>query len=277
MPSIYATPDDVRYSASYEVAASMDPILLRFLESSSRAIDQYTARHFYPWLGIKYINGVSGTRLSLPDVLSISSFVADSENDGTWDGETWVEGTDYYLESLSHVDQFPKAVAITTGWGNYRFCPGDRRYKLTSLWGYGDGQSATPWILSSVTATVATTTGTSVTVSSAGVIVAGQTIRVGTGEMMNVTSVNSTTLTVERGVNGSTATTHSSAAVSVVQYPRLVTQCAVDMCVESFFNRFDITTQVGDVASEGFNFSRNEEIFFRHLRMLNTYRRLEAA
>lgn len=277
MPTLYATPTDVRYAASYDIASSMDTVLLKFLESASRAIDQFTCRHFYPWTGVKYINGVSGKQLMLPDVLSLSSFAADTEDDGTWDGETWVDGTDYYLEAFSHLDQFPKIAAIVTGWGNYTFHPGARRYKLIGLWGYGDGQSATPWTLSSVTATVATTTGTSVTVSSGGVIVAGQTIRVGTGEMMNVTSVNSTTLTVERGVNGSTATTHSSAAVSVVQYPRLVTQCAIDMCIESFFNRFDISTQVGDVASEGFNFSRNEEIFFRHLRMLNTYRRLEAA
>lgn len=274
MPSIYATPDDVRYSASYEIASSMDPVLLRFLESASRAIDQYTERHFYPWLGSKYINGVSGSRLALPDVLSISSFVADSENDGTWDGETWVEGTDYYLESLSHVDQFPKAVAITTGWGNYRFCPGDRRYKLTGLWGYGNGESATPWSGLGVTATVADSTSTAVMISAPDVVAAGMLIRCGT-EFMEVMSESGATVTVTRGVNGSTAAAHSSEDVYQVEYPRMITQCAVDMCVESFFNRFDVTTQIGDVAAEGFNFSRNEEIFYRHLRMLNTYRRME--
>lgn len=276
MATIYATPDDVRYSASYEIASSMDPVLLRFLESASRAIDQFTGRRFAPWVGVKYVNGVSGYRLMLPDTLSVTAMGGDTGNDGTWAGETWVEGTDYYLEAMSHLDQFPKIAAVVTGRGSYVFRPGVRMYKVGGLFGYGDGQSATPWQLSSVTATVATTTTTTVTVSAADVIVAGQTLRVG-DEFMNVMSVATTTLTVERGVNGSTATTHTSAPVSVVQFPKLITQCALDMCVESFFNRFDVTTQIGDVAAEGYNFSRTEEIFYRHLRMINTYRRMEVA
>lgn len=275
MATIYATPDDVRYSASYAIAANMDPVLLRFLESASRAIDNYTSRFYYPFTGVRYLDGTGCDLLLLPDVLSLSAFECDSRNDGTWGGESWVEGTDYYLESWSKNAEFPKVSARLTGRGNYSFSRGSRKYRLSGLFGYGDGESATPWQLSTVTATVASTTSATVTVSGAGVIVAGQTLRVGTGEMMNVTAVDSTTLTVERGVNGSTATTHSAAAVAVVKFPRLITQCAVDMCVESFFNRFDISTQIGDVAAEGFNFSRNEDIFYRHLRMINNYRRIE--
>lgn len=271
MPNLYATPSDVRYSASYEIKSSMDETLIRFLESASRAIDQHTRRHFYPSHDSRYFDGPNGGDLLIPDVLSLSSFAADSENDGTWDGETWTEGTDFYLESLRDVSAYPKTCIRTTGRGSYSFSRGHRRYKATGLWGYGNGESATPWSGLGVTATVADSTSTAVMISAPDVVAAGMLIRCGT-EFMEVMSESGATVTVTRGVNGSTAAAHSSADVYQVEYPRMITQCAVDMCVESFFNRFDITTQVGTVAMEGFNFSRNEEIFWRHLRMISEYR-----
>lgn len=221
----YATLAAVKADLSIS-ATTHDATLLRYLESCSRAIDRYCSRFFYVETGTRYQTAVErGQARYLPldaDLLSVSAFAADSELDGTYDGETWVSGTDYWL---SPYNKWPKTQVEETGFGDWAFCMEPRRYKITGNWGYGDGRSATPYEASGLTGAVATTSGTTLTASAdaSTTIYAGQTILV-ESEQMFVSAVSTTSITVERGVNGTTAASHNAAAISIYQYPNDITQ-----------------------------------------------------
>jgi hypothetical protein len=92
---------------------------------------------------------------------------------------------------------------------------------MTGVFGHGDGNSATPYASSGVTVTVATTTGTTLTLSAENTLQAGHTIRV-ESEQMYVTAVSTNgalTATVVRGVNGTTVVAHSAKTAFIYKYP----------------------------------------------------------
>ena len=93
---------------------------------------------------------------------------------------------------------------------------------------------------------VASTTATSVSVGAATNLGPAQTLLVDT-EQMYITAITDNTLTVERGVNGTTAATHSGGAtVYVYDYPALVVQACLDVAKLTFRNRdLGMTTSIG--------------------------------
>lgn len=208
-------------------ATSQDAMLLRYIEACSRALDRYCNRFFYVETGVRYqsaIERAGKTYINLDaDLLSVSAFTADSELDGTYDGETWAGSTDYWLFPYN---TWPKTQVMETGFGTVGgLCTEPRRYKVTGNWGYGDGRSATPYESSGLTGTVATTTGTTLTASTdaSSAIYPGNTILV-ESEQMFVSAVATTNITVERGVNGTMAAAHSAATINVYQYPKDISQ-----------------------------------------------------
>lgn len=221
----YATVEGLKERLSISVT-TYDDILEEMLEHASRMIDQETHRHFYLKKGSLFADSGSAGTVNLPDdCISISAFKADSELDGTFDGESWTEGTDYYLWPEN---SFPKLRAMMTTWGNYSLPEMRRRYLLiTGVWGYAE--SADPWEASGITGTVADASGTTLTLSAEGTIKRGQTIQIGE-EWMYVSAVSSdgsNTATVLRGANGSTAAAHTAAAISIRTFPELVTMAAM--------------------------------------------------
>lgn len=218
---------------------SEDSNLLRYLESASRAIDRYCARWFYVQSAARFQTAVEVGRkrqiLLDADLLSVSAFAADTENDGTYDGESWVESTDYWLTPYNG---WPKLTVEETGFGNYFLALTDRLYKLTGQWGYGDGESATPYTASGLTGTVASAGGTTITASAdaSTTIYAGHTLLIGS-EQVYVTAVSGTSITVKRGMNGTTATSHSAVAMNIYRYPADVQQFAVWMAGSEFKDR----------------------------------------
>lgn len=213
--NLYATLKDVKSALGISDTAS-DAELLRVLESQSRSADAYCGRHFYTAMGSRYIDVPDTYRVLLPeDCLSLTAVAADSEGDGTWDGTTWDTG-DYWLEPH---DVYPKTAFVPSDWGTESLATRDKYLKLTGTWGYGDGESATPWLALTPTATVATSGGTTITLSAAtDDLDAGHTILI-ESEQCYVRAVSGTSVVVRRGVNGTTAAAHSTKAVSVAQYP----------------------------------------------------------
>ena len=148
----------------------------------------------------------------------------------------------------------------------------EKAMKITGLWGYGDGQSATPYTASSVTATVATTTGTTVTVSADDVIEAGHTILV-ESEQMFVTAVGTGSFTATRGVNGTTAATHTTKTISTYDYPAAIRRATLSEAASAYTQRGDagITMErQGD-----YSYTRGDKQVDRMMQMLGPYRRLE--
>ena len=200
------------------VGSTFDTELRKLLEAASRAADRLTNRRFYAESGTRYFRGDSRRLFFVDDVLSITSLKSDWDGDGTYE-DSLTENTDYYLHPLN---RFPKSWAEMASLSNYSgFSTRPRGVEVVGVFGYGNGRSATPYSATSITVTVGSATGTTLTLSAEGTIAAGHTILVESEQMYisSVTSDGSKTATAVRGVNGTTATAHSAKTASIYDYP----------------------------------------------------------
>lgn len=220
--------------------------ILRRLEEASRWADERTGRHYYAKTATRTFTAEWTDLLEIPDLLSVTTLKTDEDGDRVYE-TTWAT-TDYDLESgEDNYDSFPKTLIRTTPDGDYTFPSQRRGVEIAGLWGYGNGQSATPYVAAGVTATVATTTGTTLTTSGGNNLNIGDTILVET-EQMYIEAGAGTSWTVVRGVNGTTAATHSAAAISVYRYPAMI-QDAVLIQAARLHARRDsrFATQIGNM------------------------------
>ena len=110
---------------------------------------------------------------------------------------------------------------------------GQQVLSILGTWGWQN--VTTP--ASTLSAAITSATATTLTVAAVGNHGAGTTIVVDS-EQMYCTSHNGTTLTVRRGVNGTTAATHlSAAAVSMVEYPSDVKMATADLARMQYRDR----------------------------------------
>jgi hypothetical protein len=212
-----------------------DTIMRKILDASSRLIDKYTSRFFYCETKTKYFDGAS-SRLWVDDLLSITTLKTDEDGDATYENTLTVT-TDYLLYPLN---EYPKTRIELSESPTYNsFASGVKKgVEIDGLWGYGDGISATPYIVdTTLSAAISSTTATTFTVTSVANLSAGNTILIDT-EQMFIYSIATLTLTVERGVNGTTAATHSDgASLYIYQYPYDVWQACVDLASAIYSNR----------------------------------------
>lgn len=238
MPNLYTTLNDIKNElGETSTDATRDAILLALIEDMSRKADQFCARHFYVRSVTKYFDVVDPCNVQIDDCLSISALTGDSEGDGTFDGVTYTQGeTGDYL--LWPDDDWPKLAIVPAISPDYSFSRRARYLKAVGLWGYGDGESATPYRASGLTGTLSDATDTSLTASadSDEVIKPGHTILI-ESEQVYVSAVSDTTITVERGVNGTTAAAHSAKALYIYKYPREVSRWVLDMAKDGYLNR----------------------------------------
>lgn len=199
---------------------------VRMLEAASRMIDSYCKRFFHTDESDRYYDG-QGSRFDMEDILSVSTLKLDNDDDKTYENSL-IENTDYYL--LPYND-FPKRKAQIRSQGSYAsFANGVAKgIEITGVFGYGDGESATPYVSS----TVATDTGplakgaTTVPVTDGSLFAGGMTIRMGT-EQAFVSSVLSNDLICIRGVNGTTDAEQADATVVYIyKYPMAVAQACM--------------------------------------------------
>ncbi len=214
-----------------------DSMMLKILQASSRSIENYTHRKFFSLTETKYFNGA--LTLWIPDLLSITTLKTDEDLDLDYDN-TFAAG-DYFTYGGGIEDSlniYPIVRLEINPNGNYgSFASGVKKgVQIVGTWGYGDGTSATPYVTTSITGTVATTTGTSLTLSADGTIEIGHTILC-ESEQMYVTALGTLSAIVERGVNGSTAAIHSAKTLYYYRYPRDIMQACLDLSVALYQNR----------------------------------------
>lgn len=219
-----------------------DTPMRKILEAASRAIESFTDRRFYITSETKYFNG-SGPVLWIPDLLSVTTLKTDEDGDATFENTFQVATVpvDYFLYGGGIEDGlnlYPKTRIEINPNGDYgSFANGVKKgVEIAGVWGYGDGTSATPYVTTTITGTVATTTGISLTLSADGTIEIGHTILC-ESEQMYVTAVPTGYATVERGVNSSTAATHSAKTLYYYRYPRDIMQACLDLAVALWQNR----------------------------------------
>lgn len=207
-----------------------DAMLRRRLESASRMIDKFCGREFFVTTATRYIDSpVKGSFIPVRDLLSISSMTEDIDGDYDYTDQTWVEGTDFLLTPHN---EFPKTAIEPTVLTGKLFYGVRKGLKIVGDFGYGDGESATP--TRSTGATLAEDVNASVTsfdVSDGTLIQIGQTLLIGS-ERMYVEAIATDTVTVIRGVNGSTAATHASGdVISRYLFPSDVEEACISIAM----------------------------------------------
>lgn len=218
--NLYATPAEI--TARVPAAVGSEALLLSLIELASREVDARCRNHFYPETATRDFTAARASELLIDSLLSLTSLATDDTGDYTY-ATTWAVG-DYFLDPANTL---PKTAIRPRPDGNYSFPTGHPRgVRVTGSWGYGDGRRAAPWDVTAITGTVATTSGTALTLNTAGTIAAGQTILVD-AEQMYVSAVATTTATVIRGVNGTTAATHAAAIINTAAYPRMVKEAVI--------------------------------------------------
>lgn len=198
--------------------------LLMLLNAASRAIDDYCSRFFFVDSTTRYFDGQASPAF-LDDILAVTTLKTDEDNDGTYEN-SYTINTDYWLYPMN---KYPKTYVVINTNGSYGgFASGIRHaIQIAGNFGYGDGLSATPYASNTTTAEDMTGSETDMDVTSASNLSAGDTILVGS-EQMYISSISSNTLTVKRGVNGTTAATSTSGtALYLYQYPDQIVEATL--------------------------------------------------
>jgi len=187
------------------------------LEAASRLIDAYTNRFFYVKETTRYFDGGGAPLFLKDDLLSVTTLKTDDDGDATY--ENTFATTDYILYPLN---DYPKTIIKLTHDSDYgSFAGGIRKgIEIEGDFGYGDGESATPYSLSGSSTNETsdmTTTQTTMIIDDGTDFGIGQTIRL-EDEQCYITGISTNTLTIKRGVNGTTAATHSTQTFDITVY-----------------------------------------------------------
>ncbi len=215
----YADLTTLKSGAYLNITATTDDIYLRkLLEQASRDIDKACDRHFYVKTATRYFDG-SASPMPIDDLLSTPTIKLDEDGDGTY--ESTLVAADYLLYPYN---TYPKTKLLISNDSDYGgFAAGiSKGVEIVGSWGFGDGERASP-ILDSGTTVASTdaldTTETGVDVTSVTPFSAGQTILIDS-EQMYIQSIATSTLTVRRAMNGTTAATHAAlTAIYIYEYP----------------------------------------------------------
>jgi hypothetical protein len=230
----YANLKDFKHALVANVTITThDSRLLEILESNSRVVDQYMGRHIYSYTDTRYFSGNGGNRMIMPwDLISITTLKEDTTADATYDN-TWAT-TDYILAPY---DAVPTGRAYlqntrpyweievdqrTTG-SESAFGIGQRRFELVGKFGYSESTVDSG---ATVNETY-TSTDTTLTVSDGTAFAIGETILI-ESEQLYITAISSADLTVQRGINGTTAASHASTTViSIIEYPNPIREAVL--------------------------------------------------
>ncbi len=208
-----------------------DAVYERLVERVSREFEAECGRHFYAYSGTRYYQGHSRSpvRLLLPhDLISVNSLLVDEDGDGTYE-LTLAVNTDFWLGPFEAAEQGKPYWYIDlnpngTQLGSWPRHP--RAVKLAGLFGFGYELQAAGTLAEDLDASE-----TGVDLTAGHSVEFGDTLIV-ESEQMYVSGVSGNTLTVTRGINGTTAATHAnSTAVSIRRYPRDVEEAVMERAV----------------------------------------------
>ena len=233
MTNAYVSLDTLKSAGVLNITGTGDDSRLRSLaESVSRMIDRYCNRHFFVLNASKKFDGDGSIRLLVPDLISVdgSGLKTDDNKDRTFE-TTWA-ATDYLLlpsnadpatsgnpQSRPYTMVEVDVDAGTKG----AFLVGRETVQIAGQWGWWRHLRRA----SETANAIADATTTSVVVSSRADVEAGHTLLIDS-EQIYVKSYSGSTLTVERGVNGTTAASHSGgAAIDIYEYPGPIVEAAI--------------------------------------------------
>jgi hypothetical protein len=198
-----------------------DDELWQTLLSATEWADRYCNRIFYPLTTTRYFSGDGSKQLLLPDLLAVTTLKEDTNGDKTFD-TTWAT-TDYWTqpfdaEPTKHWGRAYDKVTIRAQGTKSGFPSAyDRNFEIVGQWGYRNYTEASGTLVNNGAGYSASAT--SIVVDDGTELAIGQTIIIGTEQLL-VTNISSNTLTVVRGLNGTTAATITdNDPVSILRWP----------------------------------------------------------
>lgn len=249
----YVTPYDLKAycgirdeDGNVESSVTGDMLILRFCQRASRLFDRWTRRHYYPLMATRYYDHAESRSVRLDaDLLAVTTFT--TSNTGTT-----VTAAQYHLIPYN---EYPKyRVDIVTSSGVTLSYSGTLQQAdaITGTWGYHTDW-ANAWLDSGddLAAAISSATATTFTVANAdGADVYGRTPRFKERQLLKIDSeylylsgINeqTNTLTVVRGVNGSTAATHDNASDVYVYEPEEAISGAISRWATYLYRQKDKT------------------------------------
>lgn len=260
MPNCYGRLADFKAELKGSGAGtSDDTVLLRVHERASRGVDEFCRRSFFHlqaqtriYEGGDRAQHMNPRELWLPDdLLAVTSLKVDQGGDGTYE-TTLAVNTDYWLwpynpppnTPYNRIDLNPQGAQLSS-WPTSR-----HRVQLIGTLGYSQETAAAGTIAEDLD-----TSETGVDLTAGHDVGVGDTVIVDS-EQMDVTVVATNTATVTRGVNGSTAATHSNgAAITRRRFPREI-ELATVMQAARFFREIQTgySGSVGNAEIAGYAF-----------------------
>jgi hypothetical protein len=235
------------------VTTDYDADLLRILQDASVLIDRLCHRQFQVLEGTRYLDGsASPLMFNDLDVLSLTTFALDQ--DGSQNYGTSLATTDYVLYPLNKPFKTYVKTSHITGVGG--FASGIRAgVKLIGTFGYGDGVSATPYADSGAVVGTGNMTNSATThalaTNSGALFSAGNTIRIGS-EQIYISAVTTDTLTMTRGMNGTTKASHTAGdTIYIYQYPGPIVEATLLQANRDWKRRESPTSAVAGSAETG--------------------------
>lgn len=232
MQNLYAGLDDLQQAMKGGTSATDKAVALRVVEACSRSADRGLEWQFFNEVAqTAYFDGNGRRVLRLRSaavergfrraaLLALTSVAVDEDDDGTYE-LALVENTDVWLTDRENDGPYRALELMTRSTLASAWHRAPRSVKVVGEFGYSNETEAAGTLGAAITDAAAT----SITMASGHTVQAGNTMVVGS-EQIFVGAVSGTALSsCVRGVNGSTAATHSNgAAVRRRRYPRPVEQ-----------------------------------------------------
>ena len=237
-----------------------DARLLALLEESSRWIDAYCNRHFYLLHATRRFDGGGGRQLQVPDLVSVTSLKTrnageggDPAGSGGGLGEVW-GADDYRLYPLNAEPEQPwgrpytRLLVNPDSSAKSRFPQGSATLEIAGKWGFQQVTADSGTVIKDNSPIGPSDTRLTVKAATAGnadarTVSAGHTLAIGE-EQLYVTGQSGQSgqmeaeLTVQRGVNGTTAASHAAgAAVALYRYPQAVAEACLKLASQLWNDR----------------------------------------
>lgn len=226
----YARTPDIQADGGV-ASTSNAAIHLRNSIAASREIDDRTLRHYFAYLGTRYIDvpeynraNQFGRLLWLPfDIVSITSLKELTADPLTY-GTTLVEGTDFLAYTGPNALANEPMIRLD-GLNGQTFTPGPHSLQVTGVFGYSYETEDTGQTVQNATSIA--DNGTSLQVTSSASLYAGEIFKIDSEQVLATAIADATHVTIERAKNGTTAAAHlNGATIYRRRYPREIEEAA---------------------------------------------------
>lgn len=206
-------------------ATAKDAQLKRFIERASSFIERRTGRVFIPKTATHYFDAPKLPRGALylyDDLLSVTSVT---------DDQGALSANDYFLYPLNRSPRRRIELNTSREFWYYDDTP-QKAIVIVGQWGYSADYEDTGATLG---AAITSTTATTLTASSGNLLQTGWTLLLDS-EALFVSGISGNTITVQRGVNGTTAATHANATTIYRYTPSAGIEEAASLLAQTWYN-----------------------------------------